>query len=454
MRLPQTFIDRTTPLLGNSFSAFVEALESDIPISIRTNPAKINQPLQYEKIPWCSSGYYLPTRPSFTLDPLLHAGVYYVQEASSMFLEQVVKQYITTPVTMLDLCAAPGGKSTHLISILPADSLLVANEYVRSRAYILTENLQKWGSPNVVVSNNNPRELGVLSSFFDAMLVDAPCSGEGMFRKDAGAIDEWSVANVENCVLRQRDLLSDAWSCLKQDGILIYSTCTYNREENEDTVKWIMDELGAELLSVQVDEAWGITCSDYGYRFYPHKTKGEGFFMAVLRKTETEQIMRVKPEKQVLRITKQQLDFKAYLLEPDNYMLSLLGEKLVALPNKSADKVGVLMKKLKLLQAGLNLAETKGKDMIPEAGLALSTALNKRTCEIAEVNWHNALSYLRTENIVLSDAPKGYVLICYKGYPLGWVKNLGNRCNGLYPSEWRIRMNIPTDAIKYDLIHN
>jgi 16S rRNA C967 or C1407 C5-methylase (RsmB/RsmF family)/NOL1/NOP2/fmu family ribosome biogenesis protein len=448
MRLPQAFIDRTTPLLGDSFPAFVEALESDIPISIRTNPLKTSQVLKLDTIPWCTNGYYLPIRPSFTLDPLLHAGVYYVQEASSMFLEQIVKQHITSSVTMLDLCAAPGGKSTHLVSLLPTDSLLVANEYVRSRAYILAENLQKWGSPNVVVSNNDPKDLGALYSFFDAVLVDAPCSGEGMFRKDAGAIDEWSVANVENCVLRQRSLLSDVWSCLKEDGLLIYSTCTYNREENEDTVKWMLDELGAELLTVQLDEVWGITATDFGYRFYPHKTKGEGFFMAVLRKTEAQQTMRIKPEKQGLKLSKQQLDLKNYLLHPEYYTLSLLREKVVALPNLYSDKIAVLMKKLKLMQAGIPLAEAKGKDMIPEPGLALSIALDKSSCNLAEVDWRTALSYLRTENIVLPDSPKGYVLICYKGHPLGWVKNLGNRCNGLYPSEWRIRMNIPTDAVE------
>jgi len=446
MKLPQTFIDRTAPLLGDSFTSFVEALETDSPISIRLNPSKTTRIQDYEKVPWCANGYCLPVRPSFTLDPLLHAGEYYVQEASSMFLEQVVKQYITSPVTMLDLCAAPGGKSTHLVSLLPVDSLLVANEYVRSRGYILAENLQKWGSPNVVVSNNEPKDLGALSSFFDAILVDAPCSGEGMFRKDAGAIDEWSVANVENCVLRQRALLTDVWSALRTDGVLIYSTCTYNREENEDTVKWIMDELGAELLPVQIDEAWGITITDYGSRFYPHKTKGEGFFMSVLRKTEVEHTTRIKPEKQTVKLTKQQLDLKAYLLQPEKYTISLLHDKVIALPSIHAEKVSFLMKKLRLLHAGICLAEPKGKDMIPQQGLALSTALDRTACEVAELDWRTALSYLRTENIVLPDSAKGFVLVCYKNQPLGWVKNLGNRCNGLYPSEWRIRMNIPTDA--------
>ena len=452
MRLPQAFIDRTLPLLGNSFPSFVEALEKDSPTCIRLNPFKNPQDVAYEKVPWCANGYYLPSRPLFTLDPLFHAGAYYVQEASSMFLEQVVKQHITGSITMLDLCAAPGGKSTHLVSLLDADSLLVANEYVRSRAYVLAENIQKWGSSNVVASNNTPKDMGELSSFFDAILVDAPCSGEGMFRKDAGAIDEWSVANVENCVIRQRSLLEDVWPSLKTGGILIYSTCTYNREENEDAVKWMIDELGAELLPVEIDEAWGITTSDFGYRFYPHKTKGEGFFMAVLRKTSNEKTIRIKPEKQTVNLNKQQLELNKQLLHPENYIINLIKEKVFAIPKAHIDSISFLLKKLKILYVGIGLAQIKGKDLIPEPGFALSFELNMDACEIAEVDYRTALAFLRTENIVLPNSAKGYVLVCYKNKALGWVKNLGNRCNSIYPSEWRIRMNIPPDVIENSVL--
>lgn len=443
MKLPQAFIDRTIPIMGEEFDAFCQALEAQTPISIRLNSRKANQQLALSRVPWCSAAYYLPARPSFTLDPLFHAGLYYVQEAASMFLEQVVKQYISKPVHMLDLCAAPGGKSTHLSSLLPAGSLLVSNEYVRSRAYILAENIQKWGNNNSVVCNNTPADLGELSSFFDAILVDAPCSGEGMFRKDAGAIDEWSVQNVQVCVARQRDILESIWSSLKIDGLLIYSTCTYNREENEEQVQWMIDELGAEFLPIAVDEAWGITQTEGGSRFYPHKTQGEGFFMAALRKTSSERQMRIKPEKQSAKFAKEQLALTKYIKNEETYKLAELGEKLVMLPEKQAEAMLMLIKKLRVFHAGIPLGLMKGKSFLPDAGLAFSSELNLEECETAELDLLTALKFLRTENIVLPNSSQGLVLLTYKTQPLGWVKNLGNRCNSLYPSEWRIRMNLP-----------
>lgn len=445
MKLPQAFIERTQPILGEEFELFCEALESETPISIRINAKKTSSVFDFQTVLWSNSGYYLPSRPAFTLDPFFHAGVYYVQEASSMFLEQVIKQYVTEPVRMLDLCAAPGGKSTHLASLLPEGSLLVSNEYVRSRAYILAENLQKWGNTNSLVCNSTPNELGELSSFFDAILVDAPCSGEGMFRKDEGAIDEWSVQNVQTCVARQRDILEAIWSSLKTDGLLIYSTCTYNREENEEQVQWMIEELGAELLPINIDVSWGITQTAYGNRFYPHKTKGEGFFMAALRKSSEERQMRVKPEKQANKFSKEQMALQSYVEAPDDFDFAELGEKMVLLPKAHAEAMRLLIKKFKVLHAGIPLGVMKGKSFLPDAGLAFSQALNKEACVQAELDLLTALKFLRTENIVLDNVPQGLVLLTFKGIPLGWVKNLGNRCNSLYPDEWRIRMNLPTD---------
>ena len=447
MKLPQAFIDCTAPLLGDAFSSFVESLSTISPSSIRINLAKTDAVFSYAKVPWCSTGHYLSQRPSFTLDPLLHAGVYYVQEAGSMFLEQVLTQLVHKPATMLDLCAAPGGKATHLISLLPKDSMLIANEFVRSRAYILAENLQKWGNPNVLVSNNSPADFSALKGFFDHILVDAPCSGEGMFRKDPKAIDEWSPANVSQCVRRQQSLLQEVWPALKTNGLLIYSTCTYNREENELMVLWMKEALGAELVRIKIDEAWGVTETDAGYRFYPHKTKAEGFFMAVLRKTQEENTLKIKQDKQPDKPSKQQTDLLGYLLNSEDYTLVSTKEKVWAVPSIYADKMNFLQKKMKLIYAGIPLADIKGKDLIPDTGLALSTALNRAQCVSVDVDWQTAIAFLRTENIVLTDMPKGFVLICYKGFPLGWVKNLGNRCNVLYPSEWRIRMQLPKDAV-------
>lgn len=293
MNLPSDFITRTRTLLGEAqFEKLYEALQHDTPVSIRLNRNKCQSvPPESTPVPWCETGYYLNIRPTFTFDPLFHAGSYYVQEASSMFVEQAVRQYVHEPVVMLDLCAAPGGKSTLVRSVLPEGSMLVANEVMRNRSQVLAENLIKWGDEGVIVTNNDPADFTPLEAMFDVILTDVPCSGEGMFRKDPVAIGEWSIDNVTVCWQRQRRILKDIWPCLKPGGILIYSTCTYNREENEDNVAWIARELGAEVLPVAVQEAWNITGNLTGeefpvYRFLPHRTVGEGLFLAVLRKHE------------------------------------------------------------------------------------------------------------------------------------------------------------------------
>ena len=290
MNLPSDFSQRTHELLGdNDYRQLEDALQDEAPVSIRVNSAKCDREVKGERVPWSANGIYLAERPTFTFDPLFHAGCYYVQEASSMFVEQVLKTYVSSPVVMLDLCAAPGGKSTAARAVLPDGSLLVANEVMRNRVQILAENLIKWGNTEVVVTNNDPSDFAALPGMFDVVLTDVPCSGEGMFRKDAVAVEEWSADNVQICRQRQRRILADVWTALKPGGLLIYSTCTYNREEDEDNVAWIARELGAEVLEVPVRPEWNITGNlteaDFPvYRFLPHKTKGEGFFLAVLRK--------------------------------------------------------------------------------------------------------------------------------------------------------------------------
>ncbi len=452
MNLPQDFIDRTKPIVGNDFDHFVEAFTSDVPVSFRVNAKKFQGKVDCPQVPWCSTGHYLPARPLFTLDPLIHSGAYYVQEASSMFLEQAIKQHVSGDVMAFDLCAAPGGKSTHLVSLLSDKSFVVSNEYVRSRSYILSENLQKWGSPNTMACNNKPADYSDFSSLFDVVLVDAPCSGEGMFRKDAGAIDEWSVSNVKVCVARQEEILTDIWPSLKTGGVLVYSTCTYNREENEERVNWTKEHLGAELLDVQFDEAWGVTKSDAGYRFYPHKTKGEGFFMAVLRKTADEAVMRIKPEKKKGKQNKETFDYSKYIKNSSEYAFAELNGKMSLYPQQYAERIQYLVKNLNVLHAGITLGEVKGKNFIPNTALALSNELNRENCVEADVDLQTALSFLKTENIVLPEVAKGLVLITYKNHPLGWVKNLGNRCNSLYPSEWRIRMNLPVELPEVNVL--
>lgn len=264
MALPIDFITRTRALLGNEFDSFEAALQADVPVSIRINekkgtPAPSTTGAPCERVAWCETGYYLPERLSFTFDPLFHAGAYYVQEASSMFLEQAIRSHVKTPVRCLDLCAAPGGKSTHLAACLPEGSLLVSNEVIRSRSHILAENIAKWGNPNCIVTNNDPKEIGCLTHFFDVIVADVPCSGEGMFRKDTDSTGEWSVANVALCAGRGRRIIHDVWNALKPGGLLIYSTCTYNMEEDEENIHYITEELGAEALPIPVKDEWQIT---------------------------------------------------------------------------------------------------------------------------------------------------------------------------------------------------
>lgn len=454
IQLPKDFIDRTQPLLGEEWDAFVQALGEASPTSIRVNRRKTAKDLPLEKVLWCNDGYYLADRPQFTFDPLLHAGLFYVQEASSMFVDFALKKLVKGDVRCLDLCAAPGGKSTIIANHIGEDSLLVSNEIVRSRAHILSENLMKWGTPNIVVSNNKPEDFLAVEHYFDLMLVDAPCSGEGMFRKDPQAINEWSVDNVRLCAERQKDILKSVWGALKSEGYLLYSTCTYNKDENEDVVAWICDTFDAEVISLPIEEAWGITKSEVNggetYHFYPHKTKGEGFFLAVIQKKGhiLEKPSKSKKNKRVKESKSNLFEDKLSFLNSEN--LYLIEEKgvIYAFPKTLQEDFYFLSKELSLIHKGVNLGEMKGRDFIPHQSLSLSSILNKSKFDNLEVDWSTAISYLKKEALVLQDAPKGILLLSYRNSPIGFVKNLGSRANNLYPNEWRIRSaNIPDEIV-------
>ena len=442
MNLPEPFVKRTQDLLKEEFHAFLDALDYPSPVSVRVNDKMEYSPSD-DTVKWCDAGYYLAERPIFTLDPLLHAGVYYVQEASSMFLQQALHQFVAPDSVVLDLCAAPGGKSTLISQYLNTGGMLISNEIIHSRAYILAENLIKWGNDTVVVSNNEPKDFQRLPSFFDAVVVDAPCSGEGMFRKDAGAVNEWSEPNVMMCARRQREILTDVWDTLKKDGILIYSTCTYNKEENEENVSWMENELGAELLRLNTEAFPEITVSDKGYRFFPHKTRGEGFFLSVLRKTSDAPSLRIKKQdKRQQKSEFNETELKNKLIEPENWKIYTDNTMISAFRTKFSDKVELLKSNLHIMHYGITLCEIKGRDLIPHTSLALSKSINLENIQQAELELRDALIYLKKEAINLPEAEKGFVLLKYRNIPIGWVKNLGNRCNNLYPNEWRIRMKI------------
>ena len=409
MQLPEDFKRETRLVMGDErFNRFMGAFDEEPPVSIRLNPRRhiphssFHIPhstfhIPQERIPWCEEGYYLAGRPQFTFDPLFHAGCYYVQEAASMFVTHIIRRVdAPTPKRALDLCAAPGGKSTALLSVLPDDCTLVSNEPISNRAQILLENITKWGYPNSIVTNNYPRDFRKAKLTFDLILCDVPCSGEGMFRKDPATIGEWSQQNVEKCWRLQREIVADAWECLAPGGLLIYSTCTFNLKENEENVRWILENFDAEALDIPIDPSWNITGSLLEgftapvYRFIPGITRSEGLFVCAIRKRGT---------RNEDTLTKEKLEKTRCLkvLDPSN----LLPPSSILLPRINID--------------------------YPEA-----------------------LKYLRGEALILpADTPRGIVNITYKGIVLGPAKNIGNRANNLYPKAWRIKTtHLPAEEVK------
>lgn len=453
MQLPPEFISSIQPLLNDEYESFLSALSEETPVSIRLNSQKAERnPVAFleevGQVPWTENGYYLSERPAFTFDPLFHTGYYYVQEASSMFVEYVAKTLIDKPIICLDACAAPGGKSIGLLSALPEGSLLISNEVIRQRANVLAETMTKFGNPNSMVTNNATKDFAAFPQLFDLILVDAPCSGEGMFRKDEVAIREWSPQNVQMCASRQKNILSDVWSSLKPGGLLIYSTCTYNTLENEENALWISRELGAEFVSVPTKPEWNISPSAHrdavAYRFFPHKINGEGLFVTILRKTVNEESIgntssKKKGKNRPSPFLKEVSEYAQLLTHGENFQFVEKNNRLFALPEKHVQLILSLDEQLKAVSFGIGLGERKGKDFIPAHALALSNEFRLRAFPQQEISYEQAIAYLRKDAIVLPDAPKGFVLLTYRDEPLGFVKNLGNRANNLYPQEWRIR---------------
>ncbi len=449
-QLPPALLASLQAVKGFNETAFVQVHQSGEQItSIRFNPSKKSEILNHKsKIPWSSQGYYLSERPSFTLDPLFHAGAYYVQEASSMFLEEALKQTVdlSTSIHVLDLCAAPGGKSTLIQSLISAESLLVSNEVIKTRVNILAENITKWGAANVVVTNNDAKDFQRLQNYFDVIVVDAPCSGSGLFRKDPLAIEEWSENNVELCSQRQQRILADVLPALKEDGVLIYSTCSYSEKEDEAICDWLIDEFKIESLSLSLKEEWNIieTGSEKnkaaGYRFYPDKVKGEGFFIAAFknageaseRKIKTNQ--KNKPEKPAAKETE---SARLWLANAAGFYFIKLNEELIALPLFLEQQLPILQSALYIKKAGVKLGTVIRNELIPDHELALSTILAAEI-PFVEVDKVTALQYLRKEEIKIESGLKGWAIIMYQGLALGWVKILPNRVNNYYPAAWRI----------------
>lgn len=440
----------------NALVAF-SAFDDPAKVSVRRNPFKKGRTFEGVPVPWNHHGVLLAERPKFTLDPHFHGGAFYVQDSSSMFVGHVFRSLLSqipeSPsgiVKVLDLCAAPGGKTTDLAASLREAYgdrfLLVSNEVMKQRAGVLADNVALWGDPNVVVTSDDPRAFAPLSGFFDIVVTDVPCSGEGMFRKDEEAQKQWSEDNVALCQARQRRIIADMWPCLKQDGLLIYSTCTFNRYENDDNVDWIASELGAEPLVPFGDVAQGVIKTRRGCSLVPGHVEGEGQYCAALRKTSEVAFRSFEPARQKREKSgkKPVQAIPASIRDLFNVPVELRqkGETVTAVPSQIAPQIALLESVLHVLAAGCAAGVLKGQTLVPDADLALSLIYKPGSYPVADVELHTALSFLHKDAILLPDSEKGYVLIVYEGVPLGFVKNLGNRCNNLHPQGRRIRMNI------------
>lgn len=397
-----------------------------------------------EQVPWCEYGYYLSERPQFTFDPLLHAGAYYVQEASSMFLWEVLKQIFSNNVNIkvLDLCAAPGGKTTLLASYFK-NALIVSNEVIKQRANILYENVIKWGAENIVITNNDAADFKRLKNYFDLIVVDAPCSGSGLFRKDENAVEEWSENNVQLCSQRQQRIVADVYDALKKDAYLIYSTCSYSAEEDETILDWMQDNFEVNSVKHELNNALNIVETTsakhkaYGYRFWPDKIKGEGFFIAVMQKNEEDNSSKQMRLNLMPTTNRETGLLQQYLLE-NEWLFFKQNEIIRCIHKQWHNDVAWLQRNLYLKKAGVQLGEIKGKDLVPHHELALSAIINNNLSK-TELTNEEALQYLRKKDVFVNEENKGWSLCTHKNLPLGWIKILHNRVNNYYPAEWRIR---------------
>ena len=443
----------------NALVAF-SAFEQDASVSVRYNPFKAKDITDATSVRWNAYGRLLSQRPVFTLDPLFHAGVYYVQDSSSMFVGHAFREIMKSrtapvgrPLRVLDLCAAPGGKTTDLAASLRemyGDAfLLVSNEVMKARVGILADNVALWGDPNVVVTSDDPKAFASLPGFFDVIVADVPCSGEGMFRKDEEAQRQWSVDNVALCESRQRRIIADVWPALAPGGVMIYSTCTFNRYENDGNVAWIEEELGAECLTEEdiLNAEGGVIKTGKGYSLVPGFVPGEGQYCSALVKTSDVDFSSGLSLSSKKRGTTQNLQKISIPAGLEKYFAVSVrfrtkADLVTAVPELIAGDVSMLEGSLHVIMAGCAAGMVKGKDFVPNADLALSLILSEEAFPVADVDLDTALAFLHRDAVTLRDCEKGFIMLRYEGANLGFVKNIGNRCNNLHPQGRRIRMNI------------
>lgn len=469
--LPPAFVSRMQAALGANYAAFAAALQAVPPVSVRLNPQKKSLAFaECAPVKWCATGRYLPERPFFVLDPLWHGGAYYVQEASSMLIEVAMRQCadLTQPLRVLDLCAAPGGKSTLLAGLLNAESIIVTNEVIQGRVGVLRENVIRWGFPNIAIVNHDSADFSDLQGFFDVVLIDAPCSGEGLFRKDENAASEWSEASVLMCAARQQRVVTEAIPLLAQNGILLYSTCTYNNFENDDNAKYMMKKF--DLTQIRLQGLDANVYTEYGVQHFPHQQQGEGFYLAVfrnenniftpLKKSFKKDTKIFKNEKQQKHKNGQQqdVDFKSFRKLETKFLAPILpflqnaddydfyikpNDAVFALRKTLTETYYALDYALQRKQLGLCIGELRKGVFLPAHDLAMSPALLNDGIQKINLPKREALLFLKKENFELSDySLTGWTVACFEGVSLGWLKILQNRFNNYLPNELRIRMRI------------
>lgn len=455
MDIPKQLLEHLSQFSFFNETSFVEAHNKVTPTSVRINTHKPTTIFEHNNIvPWCNTGFYLENRPQFIHDALWHAGAYYVQEASSMFLQEALLQHVdfSKELRVLDLCAAPGGKSTLVGNLLNAKSLLISNEVIQTRVNILAENITKWGLSNTWVSNSDPKYFSKLKNYFDVILIDAPCSGSGLFRKDEEAIKHWSPQSVEHCGLRQKRIIADALPALKNDGILIYMTCSYSSNENEEIVDFILDENNhlqtlqiKDVVQHNIVETNSTIKKGFGYRFMPNKLQGEGFFLSAFKNTNTQILSTEKAHKRNKPETNKKLSLaKTSVVEnfinAPNHMYLQESDNIYAIHNAHLNDLELLKSTIKIVRKGTYVGSKMGETIIPSHDLALSvycTYNNKH-----EVDNKTAIAYMQKNEITLDNCTKGWVLLCVQNLGIGWAKNLGNRINNYFPKNMRVRKEL------------
>ena len=455
MQLPERFIERMVQELGHDEAmALCEALATEPTTSVRLNPLKMTTAKwESRKVEWSRWGYLLDARPSFTFDADFHAGAYYVQEASSQFAGYIMSQALGGEQEcegkyILDMCAAPGGKSTHYATLVGERGLVVANEINRSRAAVLADNARKWGLGNMVVSCNDSSRFRQVEEWFDAVAVDAPCSGEGMFRKLDEAQEQWSEANVAMCAERQWEIFQNAFEALKPGGVMLYSTCTFNRSEDENILERAMELYGESFEAVDeisVGEDWGVVVGQVGafrtYRFFPHKLSGEGMFMAVARKAGAASKRRqLKSRRQIIAAVDKRSaeELGRWVREPEGMKFFAAGDMLYGCRKEHYGDIEALSGVLSVIYSGVAMGQIFKNKLKPDGALALYVGLNRDALECREVGEEDVLKFLRKQDISAENFAEGINLVLHNGQALGFVKRIGARVNNMYPNSLRI----------------